>query len=69
MTKHGKSYNVVEAQLDREKLYDPTEAIDILVSNKSLNFDQAATAMEEIMSGAATPGDEAMRNEEDSRMR
>ena len=32
-----------------------TEAIDILVSNKSLNFDQAAGAMEEIMSGAATP--------------
>ncbi|MFC1950777.1 anthranilate phosphoribosyltransferase, partial [Chloroflexota bacterium] len=32
-----------------------TEAIDILVSNKSLSFDQAKDAMEEIMSGTATP--------------
>jgi len=32
-----------------------TEAIDILVSNKSLIFEQAANAMKEIMSGAATP--------------
>jgi len=32
-----------------------TEAIDMLVSNKSLTFAQAANAMEEIMSGAATP--------------
>ena len=32
-----------------------TKAIDILVSNKSLNFDQATQAMEEIMSGTATP--------------
>jgi len=32
-----------------------TEAIDILVSNKSLTFEQAANAMKEIMSGAATP--------------
>jgi len=32
-----------------------TEAIDALVSNKSLSFDQAANAMEEIMSVYATP--------------
>lgn len=32
-----------------------TEAIDILVSNKSLTFEQAKSAMEEIMNGAATP--------------
>jgi len=32
-----------------------TEAIDILVSNESLSFDQAAQVMEEIMSGGATP--------------
>ena len=32
-----------------------TKAIDILVSNESLNFDQATQAMEEIMSGTATP--------------
>ncbi|MBT3363263.1 MAG: anthranilate phosphoribosyltransferase [Chloroflexi bacterium] len=32
-----------------------TEAINILVSNKSLSFDQAASAMDQIMSGQATP--------------
>ena len=32
-----------------------TEAIDILVSNKSLSFEQAKDAMEQIMGGGATP--------------
>ena len=31
-----------------------TEAIDILLSNESLSFDEAANAMSEIMSGGAT---------------
>ena len=40
MSKHGKSYNVVEAQLDREKLYDPTEAIEIFKNHPIAKFDE-----------------------------
>lgn len=40
MTKHGKSYNVVEAQIDREKLYDPAEAIEIFKNHPIAKFDE-----------------------------
>ncbi len=40
MAKHGKNYNVVAAQIDRDKLYDPAEAIAIFKENPHAKFDE-----------------------------
>ncbi len=40
MAKHGKNYNVVAAQIDDDKLYDPAEAIELLKNNQTAKFDE-----------------------------
>jgi large subunit ribosomal protein L1 len=40
MSKHGKNFNVVDAQIDKDKLYDPREAIEFFKENPTAKFDE-----------------------------
>lgn len=40
MPKHGKNFNVVDAQIDKDKLYDPREAIEFFKKNPTAKFDE-----------------------------
>src|SRR6476659_7974966 len=44
MTQHGKRYRSGRAQIDRERLYAPAEAIRILRSNEGAKFDETIEA-------------------------
>lgn len=41
MAKHGKTYNIVAAQLDRDKLYTPEEALEFFKQNPTAKFDES----------------------------
>ncbi|MCO6453139.1 MAG: 50S ribosomal protein L1 [Caldilineales bacterium] len=40
MSKHGKNYNIVAAQIDRDTYYGPEEAIDLLKKTATVRFDE-----------------------------
>lgn len=40
MPKHGKNFKRVEAQIDKDTLYDPKEAIEFFKKNPTANFDE-----------------------------
>ncbi|RME80334.1 MAG: 50S ribosomal protein L1 [Caldilineae bacterium] len=40
MPKHGKNFKVVAAQLDREKLYEPREALEFFKEHPTARFDE-----------------------------
>ena len=40
MPKHGKNFNVVDAQIDNDRLYDPREAIEFFKQNPTAKFDE-----------------------------
>jgi len=44
MPKHGKNYRNLRAQIDREQLYSPVEAVKLLKSGETAKFDETVEA-------------------------
>jgi len=40
MAKHGKNFNIIDAQIDKDRFYDPREAIELFKNNPTAKFDE-----------------------------